>query len=325
MPTVSSLAVIGLSCALALAQKGYKVHVVARDLPEDTVAQTFASPWAVSGSQHHAYLDVISLTNFRRQGANWTPFMSKEAGPRQAKWEEATLCVLFFSFRTVAFAAEVSHTDQGSARDEPDFSPLARSTLFSRLYSKQWVDLVPQGLAMWLKGTRRFAENEADLLGHWYKDIVPNVSSPRGGLVLEPIALTLPATQYRHLNPSDCPPGAIGVTYDTLSVNAPKFCQYLQREGQKLGVTFERRLVTSLEQIADGADLIVNATGLGERNVLDARAPRLDNNPPHYHSQVPSLSPAWKTKRLNRSEARLFSSNPTASAARWILRVRPQD
>ena len=95
VPTVSSLAVIGLSCALALAQKGYKVHVVARDLPEDTVAQTFASPWAVSDSQHHADVDVISLTNFRRQGANWTPFMSKEAGPRQAKWEEATLCVFF--------------------------------------------------------------------------------------------------------------------------------------------------------------------------------------------------------------------------------------
>lgn len=118
---------IGLSCALALAQKGYKVHVVARDLPDDTVAQTFASPWAVS-SFRPAYQDVISLTDFRRQGANWTPFMSKEAGPRQAKWEEATLCVFFF--RTLAFTAEVLHTDQESVLDEPDlsldiFSPLA--------------------------------------------------------------------------------------------------------------------------------------------------------------------------------------------------------
>lgn len=65
------------------------------------------------------------------------------------------------------------------------------------------------------------------------------------------------------MDPSECPPGAVGVTYDTLSVNAPQFCQYLQREGEKLGVTFERKLVTSLEQIAEGADLIVNATGLG--------------------------------------------------------------
>lgn len=71
------------------------------------------------------------------------------------------------------------------------------------------------------------------------------------------------AAQYRKLESSECPPGAIGVTYDTLSVNAPKFCQYLQREAQKLGVTFERRLVTSLEQIEGGFDLIVNATGLG--------------------------------------------------------------
>lgn len=105
MPTVSTLAVIGLSCALALAQKGYKVHVVARDLPEDTVAQTFASPWAVSDA-HRVYRDIVSLTNFRPQGANWTPFMSKEAGPRQAKWEEATLCVSFSEI--VAFAAEGS-------------------------------------------------------------------------------------------------------------------------------------------------------------------------------------------------------------------------
>ncbi|GAA5865820.1 hypothetical protein JCM3774_003109 [Rhodotorula dairenensis] len=173
--------VIGLSCALALAQRGFKVHVVARDLPQDTVSQTFASPWA---------------------GANWTPFMTKDAGPRQAKWEEATF--------------------------------------------KQWVNLVPQGLAMWLKGTRRYAEDESGLLGHWYKEIVPN---------------------YRHLDPSECPTGAVGVMYDTLSVNAPKFCQYLQHEGQKLGVTFERKLVTSLEQIANGADLIVNATGLGAKSI----------------------------------------------------------
>ncbi|BGP53383.1 D-amino acid oxidase [Rhodotorula sphaerocarpa] len=173
--------VIGLAAALALAQKGYKVHVIARDLPEDTVAQTFASPWA---------------------GANFTPFMTKEAGPRQAKWETATF--------------------------------------------KQWVDLVPQGLVMWLKDTRRFAADEAGLLGHWYKDITPN---------------------YRHLAPSECPPGAIGVQYDTLSVNAPQYCQHLQREAQKLGVTFERRLVTSLEQIDAQYQLIVNATGLGAKSI----------------------------------------------------------
>ena len=107
----------------------------------------------------------------------------------------------------------------------------------------------------------------------------------KGQIGIWKIALTLPANQYRHLNPSDCPPGAIGVTYDTLSVNAPKFCQYLQREAQKLGVTFERRLVTSLEQIADGADLIVNATGLGERDIASTRALSSDADEPHCDSR----------------------------------------
>lgn len=78
------------------------------------------------------------------------------------------------------------------------------------------------------------------------------------------MSLRLARLQYRHLAPSECPPGAIGVQYDTLSVNAPQYCQHLQREAQKLGVTFERRLVTSLEQIDAQYQLIVNATGLGE-------------------------------------------------------------
>ncbi|BGP29483.1 D-amino acid oxidase [Rhodotorula toruloides] len=173
--------VIGLSSALILAWKGYSVHIVARDLPEDVSSQTFASPWA---------------------GANWTPFMSLTDGPRQAKWEESTF--------------------------------------------KKWVELVPTGQVMWLKGTRRFAQNEDGLLGHWYKDITPN---------------------YRPLPSSECPPNSIGVTYDTLSVHAPKYCQYLARELQKLGATFERRTVTSVEQAFEGADLVVNATGLGAKSI----------------------------------------------------------
>ncbi|GAA6043041.1 hypothetical protein JCM8097_005128 [Rhodosporidiobolus ruineniae] len=62
--------VIGLTAALVLAQKGYKVTVLARDLPEDGVnSQAFASPWA---------------------GANITPFLSLEAGPRECRWETTT-------------------------------------------------------------------------------------------------------------------------------------------------------------------------------------------------------------------------------------------
>lgn len=39
--------VIGLTSALLLAQDGFAVKIVARDLPEDSYSQGFASPWAV--------------------------------------------------------------------------------------------------------------------------------------------------------------------------------------------------------------------------------------------------------------------------------------
>jgi len=36
-------AVIGLTCALTLAEQGYQVKLIARDLPEDSTSQSFAS------------------------------------------------------------------------------------------------------------------------------------------------------------------------------------------------------------------------------------------------------------------------------------------
>ena len=39
--------VIGLTSALTLAEQGYQVKLIARDLPEDSASQAFASPWAV--------------------------------------------------------------------------------------------------------------------------------------------------------------------------------------------------------------------------------------------------------------------------------------
>ena len=39
--------VIGLTCALVLAQQSHSVRVVGRDLPSDTSSTAFASPWAV--------------------------------------------------------------------------------------------------------------------------------------------------------------------------------------------------------------------------------------------------------------------------------------
>lgn len=40
--------VTGLSIALELTKRGYKIAIVAKDLPEDDQSPGFASPWAVS-------------------------------------------------------------------------------------------------------------------------------------------------------------------------------------------------------------------------------------------------------------------------------------
>lgn len=60
--------VIGLTSALVLAEAGYFVSIVARDLPEDSTSQGFASPWA---------------------GANWHSFVTAE-DERQVRWETLT-------------------------------------------------------------------------------------------------------------------------------------------------------------------------------------------------------------------------------------------
>ncbi|KAL1405782.1 D-amino acid oxidase [Vanrija albida] len=62
--------VIGLTTALILARRGYKVHVVAKNLPEDELDQDWSSPWA---------------------GANWCPFSSEE---RVCRWETESLARL---------------------------------------------------------------------------------------------------------------------------------------------------------------------------------------------------------------------------------------
>ncbi len=42
------ISVLGLSIAQELTKRGWKVAIVARDLPEDVDSASFASPWAVS-------------------------------------------------------------------------------------------------------------------------------------------------------------------------------------------------------------------------------------------------------------------------------------
>lgn len=40
--------VTGLSIGLELVKRGYKIGIVAKDIPEDSQSPGFASPWAVS-------------------------------------------------------------------------------------------------------------------------------------------------------------------------------------------------------------------------------------------------------------------------------------
>ncbi|KAL8293550.1 hypothetical protein RQP46_000251 [Phenoliferia psychrophenolica] len=147
--------VLGLTSALVLARQGYKVHIIARDMPSDKDSQAFASPWA---------------------GANWCPFGTV---PRICEWEKET-------FKT--FTQMLAH---------------------------------PSKLVMRLPATR-FESNEAGLLGHWYKSVVPS---------------------YEVLPKEACPPGAVGVKFETLSVNSPVYIVWLESELKKLGVIFARRQV----------------------------------------------------------------------------------
>ncbi len=55
--------VIGLSIALELKQAGYRVIIVAKDLPEDSFSTGFASPWAVSVLLLLAFLHSLLLSS----------------------------------------------------------------------------------------------------------------------------------------------------------------------------------------------------------------------------------------------------------------------
>ncbi|KAK4046353.1 hypothetical protein OIV83_006134 [Microbotryomycetes sp. JL201] len=113
-------------------------------------------------------------------------------------------------------------------------------------------ELIPWGLAMKLPA-RRFANTEDGLLGHWYKDVLP---------------------RYAILPASECPKGAVGVEFETLSVNAPKYIVWLHDELVKLGATFHRKTLNSVDEAfnlcKDGGNdvsVVINATGLGAKSL----------------------------------------------------------
>lgn len=191
--------------------------------------------------------------------------------------------------------------------------------------------MIPSGIAIPLKRTRRFATKESDLLGHWYKSVVPNVRTPSLFSRSHPLKL-IPSQQtveqYRILDPSECPPNCqYGVEFDTLSVNAPKYCQYLANNLRSKGVVIERRFVRSIEEAFEtfgGVDLIINASGLGTFATLFLHRLLVAELmvEEHVTEQVRRVSLELKTKRLNRFEVKQYSSNLIVSIARWIQAVR---
>lgn len=60
MVTVASAdqAVLGLSVAIELVERGVKVVIVGRELPEDLDSTGFASPWAVRIRHIYKYMTV---------------------------------------------------------------------------------------------------------------------------------------------------------------------------------------------------------------------------------------------------------------------------
>lgn len=93
--------VLGLTNAFELRERGYKVTLLARDLPQDSFSQTFASPWAVSRSSLHPHKHLsrssvsdsfplaprLVFLNLIEQGANWCSFATLDDKPNQRRDE----------------------------------------------------------------------------------------------------------------------------------------------------------------------------------------------------------------------------------------------
>ena len=80
---------------------------------------------------------------------------------------------------------------------------------------------------------------------------------------------------YRHLRADELPGGVnVGVTVTTVAVNPIIYLPYLQRKLEKRGATFVRFEAHSLEHVLrmTGADVLVNATGLGAKKLCHDEA-----------------------------------------------------
>ncbi|KAI9633475.1 D-amino acid oxidase [Dioszegia hungarica] len=126
------------------------------------------------------------------------------------------------------------------------FGSDSRVTAWETEGFKRLSELIPSGLALSLPITR-YAATEAGLHKHWYKNVVPD---------------------YRVLPSSDCPPGSVGASWTSLSVDAPNYLRWVEKQCVALGVTFKRRTVRHISEAAEkDGQIVVNATGLGSRTL----------------------------------------------------------
>ncbi|KAG0335962.1 hypothetical protein BG004_008253 [Podila humilis] len=81
---------------------------------------------------------------------------------------------------------------------------------------------------------------------------------------------------YRHIPSAELPPGIeFGITYTTVTVNAPKYLQFLQEQVMARGGIIERATVDSLKALAQIShdksgskpEVLVNCSGLGSRTL----------------------------------------------------------
>lgn len=95
----------------------------------------------------------------------------------------------------------------------------------------------------------RFASTEAGLHNHWYAGVTEN---------------------YRKLPPSECPPGCVGVTFTSVSVDSPHYLEWLGAQCSALGVTLRRATLKSLgDAVRPNTAAVINATGLGAGELTD--------------------------------------------------------
>ncbi|BFZ56691.1 D-aspartate oxidase [Savitreella phatthalungensis] len=80
-------------------------------------------------------------------------------------------------------------------------------------------------------------------------------------------------SKYAVLRDENLPPGVqFAVTFDTVTINAPQYVQWLYERCIEAGVEIERKQVSSLEEAALEDGILVNATGLAARELANDSA-----------------------------------------------------